>query len=184
MKLMANQLKKLIAEVSFKEREEPFTLKSGRKSQVYFDLRPLLLSPRGLKLATSLMLDRIADECEDVDAVCGILDGSASLATAVGLKADLPILLVRKEAKDHGTGGLVIGTETVDTDAKVVVIEDVTTTGGSALRGVKALRGVGYIVEDVFSVLDRNEGGAAELWSNKATRLHSLFKKHDFSDKE
>jgi len=91
MKLMTNQLKKLIAEVSFKEREEPFTLKSGRKSQVYFDLRPLLLSPRGLRLATSLMLDRIGDECDDAEAVCGILDGSASLATAVGLRADLPI---------------------------------------------------------------------------------------------
>ena len=180
MKLMTNQLKKLIAEVSFKEREEPFTLKSGRKSQVYFDLRPLLLSPRGLRLATSLMLDRIGDECDDAEAVCGILDGSASLATAVGLRADLPILLVRKEAKDHGTGGLLIGTENVAIGAKVIVIEDVTTTGGSALRGVRALVEAGYVVEDVFSVVDRNEGGAAAIW----LRLHSLFRKQDFSDKE
>jgi len=56
----------------------------------------------------------------------------------------------------------------------------VTTTGGSALRGVRALVEAGYVVEDVFSVVDRNEGGAAAIW----LRLHSLFRKQDFSDKE
>jgi orotate phosphoribosyltransferase len=144
----------------------------------------LLLSVRGLKLSTSLMLDLIDDEGVDVDAVCGILDGGASLATAIGLRADLPIVLVRKETKDHGMGGLLIGTENVPEGGSIIVVEDVTTTGGSALRGVVALREAGYRVESVFSVLDRNEGGGAKLWGHNATRLRSLFTKGDFSDKE
>lgn len=187
------KLKDLIASTAFRTSDAPFTLKSGRQSHVYFDLRALLLSPTGLGYATSLvvnMFDRWEDE-EDygVMAVAGILDGGASLATASSIYyavrhgVDVPIVLVRKEAKGHGAGGgLLLGRENVKDGARVVVVEDVTTTGGSALRGIVALREAGFKVERAVSIVDRQEGGREAL-KKEGVDLSCLFVKHDFTSK-
>ena len=176
-------LKNIIRNRAFKERAEPFTLKSGRKSQVYFDLRPILLSMNDLVIAVEDVESLLQEQEIEYQAVAGILDGGASLATALALGSMCPVLLVRKETKVHGMGGMVMGTENVAKGSKVLVVEDVATTGGSALRGVVALREAGYVVDTIIAIVDRDEG-AVEACAKEGTMLFSLFTKENFSDKE
>lgn len=191
------RLKELIHKQSFKERDKPFTLKSGKQSRVYFDLRPVLLQPSGLDLVARAMMDLIEDIEEESDglghdddefeAVAGVLDGGASLATAFSMYAwdqhgvEGPILLVRKQSKDHGVGGMVMGVENVPKGRNVLVMEDVATTGGSALRAATLLREHGYKVTHCLAVLDRQEG-AEDALADAGIVLRSLFTKSQFTD--
>ena len=143
-------------------RRGDFTLASGRRSTLYIDARLTTMSPDGLATIGPLALAAINAKGWRADAVGGLTLGadpvSYSIAYASAL-AGSPIraFTVRKEAKAHGTGKLIEGPYRAGD--RVVVIEDVITTGGSALRAVEAVRAAGGTILGVLAVVDREEGG-------------------------
>ena len=141
-------------------------LSSGRESNLYVDARLTSMSPEGLSLIGPLGLDRITGLGWAPDSVGGLTLGADPIAYAISYASALaghPIraFTVRKEAKKHGTGRLIEG-PFLATD-RVVVVEDVITTGGSALRAIEALRAQGATVVGVLALVDREEGGRAHL---------------------
>jgi orotate phosphoribosyltransferase len=137
-----------------------FTLTSGKKASYYVDLRKVSLDHRVAPLIGQVMLDLIA-EIPDVAAVGGMTMGADPIATAVlhqgaarGLAYDA--FVVRKEPKDHGRGRQVEGPDVAG--KRVIVLEDTSTTGGSPLKAIEALRAVGAEVAAVAVVVDRDTG--------------------------
>ena len=137
-----------------------FTLTSGKKASFYVDLRKVSLDHRVAPLIGQVMLDLIAD-VPDVVAVGGMTMGADPVAAAIlhqgaarGLAYDA--FVVRKEPKDHGRGKQVEGPELEG--KRVIVIEDTSTTGGSPLKAVEALKKVGAEIAAVAVVVDRNTG--------------------------
>jgi len=152
-----------------------FTLASGRVSDHYVNCKPVSLSGIGLALLGSLLLEQV--EAEAV-AVAGLTLGADPLVSAVALQAalagrSLDALIVRKEAKGHGTGAWLEG-PLPPAGSRITVLEDVVTTGGSALKAVRQLQEAGYVVEQVVAIVDRQEGGA-EAMEAAGLRLRSLF---------
>ena len=137
-----------------------FTLTSGKKASFYVDLRKVSLDHRVAPLIGQVMLDLIAD-VPDVVAVGGMTMGADPVAAAIlhqgaarGLAYDA--FVVRKEPKDHGRGKQVEGPELEG--KRVIVLEDTSTTGGSPLKAVEALKKVGAEIAAVAVVVDRNTG--------------------------
>lgn len=143
-------------------RRGDFVLASGRRSTLYIDARLTTMSPDGLALIGSLGLAAIRAHFPDADAVGGLTLGADPVSYAIareshGSVRPLRAFTVRKEAKAHGTGRLIEGP--FREGDRVVVIEDVITTGGSALKAIEALRSAGATVLGVLAVVDREEGG-------------------------
>jgi orotate phosphoribosyltransferase len=159
-----DQLLALLAQRS--ARRGDFTLASGRHSTLYIDARLTTMSPEGLGLIGPLGLAAVRrlPWAAGVGAVGGLTMGADPIAYAIsyasyaaGDRPPMRAFTVRKEAKGHGTGKLVEG-PFVPGD-RVVIVEDVITTGGSALRAVEAVRGAGGTVTGVLALVDREEGG-------------------------
>ena len=143
-----------------------FTLASGRQSDLYIDCRLTTMHPEGLSLIGPLALAQIRARGWDADAVGGLTLGADPVSYAIAYASQLagtPVraFTVRKEAKTHGTGKLIEGAFLPGD--RVVVIEDVITTGGSALKAVDAIRAAGGLILGVLSVVDREEGGREAL---------------------
>src|SRR4030042_1864682 len=155
------RLLQLLKEKSFRYRPEKlFKLASGRESPYYVDCRPTTFSAEGLALIGEIFFAMIKDL--EVDAVGGLTMGADPIAHAVALTSYLkgrPInsFSVRKVFKEHGTGGLVVGD--VKPGDRVVIVEDVTTTGGSTLKAIDAAQNFGLTVVQVLILVDRGEGG-------------------------
>jgi orotate phosphoribosyltransferase len=137
-------------------------LVSGRSSSFYFNMKPSMLHPEAAHLIAALILDALGDAT--VDLIGGLEMGAVPLATAVAVESQadgrpIAAFFVRKQAKDHGARKLVEGLAPGETLAgkRVAILEDVTTTGGSAM---KAVRAEGAIVARVVTVVDRLEGAA------------------------
>jgi len=163
----------LLAERAY--RHGQFTLASGRTSHHYVNCKPVSLSGPGLALLGSQMLELVE---EGAQAVAGLTLGADPLVSAVALQATLadhPLdaLIVRKEAKGHGTAAWLEGPLPAE-GALITVLEDVVTTGGSALKAVEQLRQAGYRVQRVVAIVDRQEGGA-EAMAAAGLDLRSLF---------
>jgi orotate phosphoribosyltransferase len=143
-------------------------LASGRTSTLYIDARLTTMSPEGLALIGPLAIATLETLGWQIDAVGGLTLGADPISYAIAYastSSDHPIraFTVRKEAKAHGTGRLIEGPfQKGDT---VAVIEDVITTGGSALRAVEAVKAAGGIVAGVLALVDREEGGREALQS-------------------
>lgn len=138
-----------------------FTLASGAKSKYYIDIKKASTDPKVLKLIAKKMATQLKEMDLKVDRIAGIVLGSIPLATALALETGIPYVMVRKEKKDHGTGKLIEGT--LNEGEKVLVVEDVITSAGSSVVSIKTLREAGAVVEDVFSVIDREAGGTEAL---------------------
>lgn len=143
-----------------------FTLASGRESSHYVDARLTTMSPEGLAVIGPLALEAIREQGWAVDAVGGLTLGADPIAYSTALASVMaPPLVraftVRKEAKQHGTGRLIEGP--MREGDRVVVIEDVITTGGSALRAAEAVQHAGATVSGILALVDREEGGRAIL---------------------
>lgn len=160
------RLLRLIRERSY--REGDFTLVSGKKSKFYIDMKATTLSPEGAfligRLAYEVLHRRYKSSDFSIGGVGGLTLGADPIATAVSLAAygqgvDWPAYIVRKEAKGHGTGRYVEGHENLKPGAKVIVLEDVVTTGGSSIKAIERLRAEGYDPIAVLTVVDREEGG-------------------------
>jgi orotate phosphoribosyltransferase len=164
-------------------REGLVTLASGKVSDFFIDCKPTVLSARGHQLVGELMLNALG-QLPASDAVAGVAIGGCPLASAVSLTSQLrgrpmPALYVRKAAKDHGTRRLVEGELSQGT--RVVLLEDVVTTGGSTLKAAETLRAAGAEVVGVVVLVDRLEGGAEAL-DDAGLIMVSLFTRLDFVD--
>jgi orotate phosphoribosyltransferase len=156
----ADRLAELLAERS--ARLGSFTLASGKQSSLYIDARLTTMSPDGLTLIGPLGFAAIEQAGWKADSVGGLTLGADPVSYAVSYASALagrPLraFTVRKEAKQHGTGKLIEGP--FQPGDRVVVVEDVITTGGSALKAIAAVRDAGGVVAGVLAVVDREEGG-------------------------
>uniref|UniRef100_A0A7I5ED82 Uridine 5'-monophosphate synthase n=1 Tax=Haemonchus contortus TaxID=6289 RepID=A0A7I5ED82_HAECO len=149
-----------------------FELKSGMRSPIYIDLRECFGYSDIMDLASDGLKSLIEKADILVDGIVGVPYAALPYATLVSCRIRKPLLIVRKEAKDHGTKKMIEGL--YQKGNRVVIIEDVVTTGGSVKEVVKTLRGVGLVVEDVFCLLNREQGGPEKLGEDGIT-LHSLF---------
>ena len=160
---MKERLVELLRELSVKTGH--FVLASGRESDLYVDARQTTLNAEGASLVGRLVADRLHP---DVVAVGGMTMGADPIATAASLAASTagkPVhaFLIRKNLKDHGTGRWVEGRASVPDGAKVCIVEDTTTTGGSLLAAVERAEAAGLQVVQTLTVVDREEGAAARL---------------------
>ncbi len=169
-----NDLLTFLAQKAYKFGD--FSLSSGKKSSHYVNCKPVSLSGKGLVSISSLMLSHID---QNSLAVAGLTLGADPLVSGVVVlaaqrKRELSGLIVRKEAKGHGTGAWLEG-PLPPKGSLITVLEDVVTTGGSSLKAVNQLRKEGYLVEKVVTIVDREEGGEFAM-HEAGLNLVSLFK--------
>jgi orotate phosphoribosyltransferase len=162
-----------------------FRLASGRTSTIYFNLKPTMLDPEGARLIGAALAEQAASL--GADYVGGLEMGAVPLVAATAAMsavAGRPVraVFVRKAAKEHGTQSLIEGLAEGEALAgkSVLVLEDVTTTGGSALKAIEALRAAGAGVRHVATIVDREEG-ADEAFATAGVALHALFRKEEFA---
>ena len=167
------QLLDLFCEVAY--REGDFLLSSGQKSSYYINGKQVTLHPKGALGVGRVLLALVP---EDAIAVAGLTLGADPIVTATSVVAayearSLTALIVRKEAKGHGTQAYIEG-PTLPERSSVVVLEDVVTTGQSAMKAVDRLREAGYQVEQVISLVDRQQGGA-EFYQQQGLKFQAVF---------
>ena len=164
---MRDELLDLLKKDAYKKGE--YTLSSGKKSEHYVNCKPVTLSGRGLTLASLMMLQQVKTSY-----VAGLTLGADPLVSGVSLVSALDSrlvngLIVRKEAKGHGTQAWIEGLLPPE-GTVITVLEDVITTGGSAIKAVEKLRDADYVVNTVVSIVDRQEDDEA----NAAMKLSGL----------
>src|SRR3982074_3518731 len=160
------------------------TLASGRKSDFYFNLKPTMLDAEGAALLAELTFEALRDD--NVDYVGGLEMGAVPIAGAIAqlswLKGHaIAAFFVRKKPKEHGARLAVEGLAKGETlkGKRVVIVEDVTTTGGSPIKAVEAVRDAGGEIALVFTMVDREEG-AAENFAQAGLEFRSLYKASEF----
>ncbi|MGI5993096.1 MAG: orotate phosphoribosyltransferase [Methanosarcina sp.] len=136
-----------------------FTLASGKKSKYYIDIKKASTDPKTLKLIARQAAFRIKQM--DVNIIAGVELGGVPLATAVSMETELPLLIVRKAVKDYGTKSRFVGD--IKPEDRLVMLEDVTTSGGSVRDAVEVVRETGANVKYVICVVDREEGAIENL---------------------
>ena len=157
-----------------------FTLASGKQARYYLDCRKVTLDARGAKLIGAGMLELLADDMPDL--VGGMVIGAdpitAAILTLAGMR-DIPLrgIMVRKESKQHGTGKYVEGP--YQEGERLVIVEDVVTTGGSSLKAIERCEAVGLKVDKVLAIVDRQEGGK-EAFAERGYELTTLLTIADF----
>jgi orotate phosphoribosyltransferase len=153
-----------------------FVLRSGKRSSVYldkyrFETDPALLAP---------LADALAEEAARVEPGAALLAGpelgAVPLVTALALRDGRPFVIVRGAAKGYGTANRLEGV--YEAGARVLLVEDIVTSGGAAISALEALREAGLVVENALCVLDREEGGAEALATLGVT-LHPLLRRVD-----
>jgi orotate phosphoribosyltransferase len=144
-----------------------FVLASGATSTYYLDVKSAITDPGLLGLIGEVIAGRFT-----ADVVAGVAVGGVPLAVAVALAAGKPYAIIRSAEKDHGKKGAIIGNVQ---EKEVILVEDVTTSGGSVLYGVRVLREAGARVSTVVTVVDR-EQGAREALARDGITLHPLVK--------
>ena len=162
-------------------RKGQFTLSSGKESEHYVNCKPVTLSCEGNALLAHLMIKYIEKEAV---AVGGLTLGADPLVCGIAQKAyykcdrHIDALIIRKKTKGWGTKELIEGHKPPK-GSVVTVLEDVTTTGGSAMEAVKVLRDAGYIVNRVVAIVDRMDHDDHSIWANHKIEFISLFTLND-----
>ena len=173
----AKLLKQLI-EKSYKKGN--FTLSSGKQSNHYLNCKPVSLKGEGLNLISDLFLELKDSRSK---AVAGLTLGADPIVSGLIVKAalhgkDIDGLIIRKEIKKYGTKAGIEG-PALEEGTLVTVLEDVVTTAGSVIKAIKKLRENNYVLEEVLSIVDRQEGGFEAL-KDENVKLKSLFTIKDF----
>jgi orotate phosphoribosyltransferase len=170
----------LLCQLSYQEGD--FTLSSGQKSTYYINCKPVTLHPYGALVTGKLLLPLLTTGTQGVAGLTLGADPIVSAVSVVSALGQQPVfaLIIRKEAKGHGTQAYIEGP--VIAGATVAVLEDVVTTGKSALTAVQRLRDAGYQVNQVISLVDRQQGGA-ELYASAGLEFVSLFNIQDLQTK-
>ena len=172
---MREELFELLKKYSYQKGE--FTLSSGNTSEHYVNCKPVTLTGRGLTLTSLLMIKEVDP---DAKSVAGLTLGADPLVSGVSVLSALDgkllnALIVRKESKGHGTQAWIEGLLPPE-GTKVTVLEDVITTGGSAIIAATRLRDAGFVVERVVAIVDRQEDKEAdEFMESVNLELRSLF---------
>ena len=161
-----------------------FVLSSGKESDFFIDCKPAVLLAAGHVLVGEALLCRIRELDGRVDAVAGVELGGCPLASAVAFAssdspAPLDAVYIRKTTKDHGTRKMLEGADSLSPGARLAIVEDTVTTGGSTLRAVAAVRAAGFEVAAVVAVVDRLEGGASAI-AGAGVPFFALYDRHDF----
>lgn len=184
MNTKREELLQLLAKKSYEKRE--VTLASGRKSNFYFDAKQATLDPQGALLTGQLFYEAILKDFPATEAVGGLTMGADPIAVAISVvsaerEKKLPSFLIRKEPKKHGKSLWVEGNKNLYEGMPVVIVEDVGTTGGSALKAVERAEEMGLKVIGVMVLVDRQEG-----WSESIQQAghvpHSIFYRADFEN--
>jgi orotate phosphoribosyltransferase len=170
---LRQKLLDLFCQLAYQEGD--FILSSGQRSSYYINGKQVTLHPQGALAMAKLLLPLIP---EDTQAVAGLTLGADPMVSAVSVVSvyenrPMPALIIRKEAKGHGTMAYIEG-PSLPPGAKVVVLEDVVTTGQSALKAVERLQAAGYTVDTVISLIDRLQGGGA-LYESAGLQFQALF---------
>jgi orotate phosphoribosyltransferase len=159
-----------------------FTLASGQRSGFFFDMKKTMFHPEGAALIGDIIFEMIAHDT-DVQYIGGLEIGAIPMAVSVAARSwpDRPInaFFVRKAPKDHGAINLIDGQ--FRPNSKVILFEDVTTTGGSVMKAVRAVRDQGCTVKKILTIVDRDEG-AAENLKKENLELAAIFTMDDFRD--
>ena len=161
-----------------------FTLSSGEESEHYVNCKPVTLSCEGNALLSALMIEEIE---KDAVAVGGLTLGADPLVCGVAQRAyysshrHVDALIIRKNPKGYGTKEVIEGNKPPE-GSLVTVLEDVTTTGGSAMKAVNVLRDAGYVVNRVVAIVDRCEDH--KVWEDNNIEFISLFKLEDIIDEK
>ena len=171
--LIKQRLLDLFCQMAYQEGD--FVLSSGARSSYYINGKEVTLHPQGALAIGRLLLNMLPS---DTQAVAGLTLGADPIVSAVSVVSALenrpiPALIVRKEAKGHGTKAYIEG-PSLPLSAKVIVLEDVVTTGRSAMKAVTRLRDAGYTVDRVISLVDREQGGA-EYYQSVDLQFESVF---------
>ena len=177
------RLRELLRDRSFARKR--VVLASGKESDFFIDCKQTVLTAEGHALVGELMLDALA-ELPACDALAGVELGGCPLASAVSLTSHLrdpatakDAVYVRKDAKETGSKRVLEGDTRLAPGASLVILEDVTTTGGSTLKAVEKLRGAGYRVTGVIALVDRLEGGR-EAIEAAGLPFIALYTRRDF----
>ncbi|OBQ31734.1 MAG: orotate phosphoribosyltransferase, partial [Anabaena sp. MDT14b] len=170
---LRQKLLDLFCQLAYQEGD--FVLSSGQRSSYYINGKQVTLHPQGALAMARLLLPMLP---EDTQAVAGLTLGADPIVSAVSVVSVyenrlIPALIIRKEAKGHGTMAYIEG-PSLPQGAKVVVLEDVVTTGQSALKAVERLQAAGYTVDRVISLIDRLQGGGA-LYESAGLQFEALF---------
>ncbi len=174
------KLKKIILELSYEKRL--VTLASGRQSDFYFDGKQTTLHAEGGLLVGKLFYAAIKDVA-GIDGVGGITLGADPIATATSIAANLAgrpmhAFIIRKEPKGHGTGQWLEGRKNLPPGSKVVIVEDVVTTGGSSMKAVNRAKEEGLEVLGIVTLVDREEGGRENI-EKEGYWLKAIFTKSE-----
>ncbi|MEH2459320.1 orotate phosphoribosyltransferase [Nostoc sp.] len=170
---LRHKLLDLFCQLAYQEGD--FLLSSGLRSSYYVNKTQVTLHPQGALAVGRLLFPLLP---VDTQAVGGLTLGADPIVTAVSIVSvyenrPIPALIIRKEAKGYGTRAYIEG-PSLPEGAKVVVLEDVVTTGQSALKAVERLKDAGYTVNQVISLVDRQQGGG-ELYQSAGLKFETLF---------
>ena len=171
----------ILKELSCEKRE--VTLASGKQSDFYIDCRQTTLNPEGAHLVGQVIWDIVSGM--ELDGVGGPTMGADPIATAVSLASyrdgrPLPAFIIRKEPKTHGLGVWIEGKKNLKEGARVAIVEDVVTTGGSSIKAARKAEDEGMKVVAIVAIVDRDEGGAAKI-DEAGYPFTALFKKGDIT---
>lgn len=151
---------------------EPFTWASGWKSPFYCDNRKTLSYPELRTFVKDNLVELVKANFGEATAVAGVATGAIAQGALVADKLGLPFCYVRSKAKDHGMGNLIEGT--LPEGSKVVVVEDLISTGGSSLKAVEALRAAGFEVVGMVAAYTYGFPIAEQAFQNAGVRLVTL----------
>jgi len=170
-------LKPILVEMSYEERE--VTLVSGRKSNFYFDGKQTTLHAKGGLLVGKAFWEEVKQFPGPIHGVGGLTLGADPIATATSIAAHLDgaevhAFIIRKEPKGHGTGQWLEGRKNLPPGSRVVIVEDVTTTGGSSLQAVERAEEEGLVVLGIVTLVDREEGARNKIES-AGQQLRAVF---------
>lgn len=151
-----------------------FTLASGKKSSYYVDLRIVPSFPHQFRHMIKHLQNTISDEVglDNFDAIASVPTGGLVIASALALETVKPLVYVRSQAKSYGTGKLVEGI--VSKGMKILVVDDVATTGGSVINGIRELKKEGAIITDAYVIVNRLEGAQESLKQENVKMHHML----------
>ena len=178
---MRQKLKELLLKKSY--REGKVKLSSGKESDFYIDGKQTTLDAEGAYLCGKLLYDLICSSEVKIGAVGGMTLGADPLVTAVSIVSylegeSLPAFIVRKEPKSHGTENYIEGKENLPAGARVALLEDVVTTGGTLLQVIDRVKSQGFEVGLVATIVDRQEGGSEAL-AAQGYKLFAVFSREE-----
>ena len=173
LKTLRQMLLELICQVAYKEGN--FELSSGQKSDYYINGKQVTLHAQGGLMVARVLLDMLPEGTVGVGGLTLGADPMVSAVSIAGAYEGKPVtpLIIRKKAKDHGTQAYIEG-PALPAGSAVVILEDVVTTGASAMKAVERLRAAGYVVNEILSLVDRQQGGRA-LYETAGLSFRPIF---------